>query len=150
MEYLCYFLVRKLMINSLSIIFPVFNEQSRIKNSLNKIKRFIKFSKLKYIEVIFIDDGSTDNTYSIINNFILAFKNNKKIRLFLLKNSKNFGKGHSLKKGILSARAEWLLTSDIDLSVNIDQYQKWFKKKLPEKNFFIYFASRRATRFLSS
>jgi len=130
------------MINSLSIVFPVFNEQSRIKNSLNKIKKFIKFSKLKYIEVIFIDDGSTDRTYFIINNFILAFKNNKKIRLFLIKNSKNLGKGHSLKRGILQARAEWILTSDIDLSVNINQYQEWFKKKLLEKNCFIYFASR--------
>ena len=40
------------MIKSLSIIFPVFNEQLRINNSLNKIKKFIKVSKLKYIEII--------------------------------------------------------------------------------------------------
>jgi glycosyltransferase involved in cell wall biosynthesis len=54
------------MIKSLSIIFPVFNEQLRINNSLNKIKKFIKVSKLKYIEIIFIDDGSIDRTFSII------------------------------------------------------------------------------------
>jgi len=58
------------MINSLSIIFPVFNEQLRINNSLNKIEKFIKFSKLKCIEIIFVDDGSTDRTFSIIKNFI--------------------------------------------------------------------------------
>jgi dolichyl-phosphate beta-glucosyltransferase len=130
------------MINSLSIIFPVFNEQSRIKNSLNKIKKFIKFSKLKYIEIIFIDDGSTDKTYSIIKNFISTFKNNKKNRLLLLNNYKNFGKGHSLRKGIIHSRADWILTADIDLSVNINQYQKWFLNRESQKKFFIYFGSR--------
>lgn len=130
------------MINSLSIIFPVFNEQSRINNSLNKINKFIKVSKLKYLEIIFIDDGSTDRTFSIIKNFISAFKNNKKIRVLLIKNYRNFGKGYSLKKGILSARAEWILTTDIDLSVNINQYQKWFLNRISQKNYFIYFGSR--------
>ena len=81
------------MINSLSIIFPVYNEQLRINYSLNKIKKFIKFSKLKYIEIIFIDDGSTDGTFAIIKYFISQFKYNKKIKILLLKNYKNFGKG---------------------------------------------------------
>ena len=130
------------MINSLSIIFPVFNEESRINNSLNKINKFIKVSKLKYIEIIFIDDGSTDRTFSIIKNFTSEIKNNKKIRVLLIKNYRNFGKGHSLKKGILHSRAEWILTLDIDLSVNINHYQKWFLNRSSQKNYLIYFGSR--------
>jgi len=130
------------MIKSLSIIFPVFNEQLRINNSLNKIKKFIKVSKLKYIEIIFIDDGSIDRTFSIIKNFISAFKNNNKIRVILLKNYRNFGKGYSLRKGILHSRGEWILTADIDLSVNINQYEKWFLNSMSQKNYFIYFGSR--------
>lgn len=130
------------MINSLSIIFPVFNEQLRINSSLNKIKKFIIVSKLKYLEIIFIDDGSTDLTNSIIKNFISEFKKNKKIRLLLLKNYKNLGKGHSLRKGILHSRAEWILTSDIDLSVNIDYYKNWFLNRTSQKNYFVYFGSR--------
>jgi len=130
------------MINSLSIIFPVFNEQLRINNSLNKIKKFIKFSKLKYTEIIFIDDGSTDRTFFIIKNFISQFKNNKKIKILLIKNYRNFGKGYSLRKAILRSRAKWILTSDIDLSVNINQYQKWFLNRTSKKNYFIYFGSR--------
>ena len=130
------------MINSLSIIFPVFNEESRINNSLNKINKFIKVSKLKYIEIIFIDDGSTDKTFSIIKNFTSEIKNNKKIRVLLIKNHRNFGKGHSLKKGILHSRAEWILTLDIDLSVNINHYQKWFLNRSSQKNYLIYFGSR--------
>ena len=130
------------MINSLSINFPVFNEESRINNSLNKIKKFIKASKLKYLEIIFIDDGSTDRTSYIIKNFISAFKNNKKIRFLLLKNYRNFGKGYSLRKGIQRSRAEWILTADIDLSVNINQYKNWFFNRISENFFFIYFGSR--------
>lgn len=130
------------MINSLSIIFPVFNEQLRINSSLKKIKKFIKVSKLKYLEIIFIDDGSTDQSFYIIKNFILKFKKYKKIKLLLLKNYRNLGKGHSLKKGILHSRAEWILTSDIDLSVNIDHYKKWFLNRTSQKNYFIYFGSR--------
>jgi dolichyl-phosphate beta-glucosyltransferase len=130
------------MINSLSIIFPVFNEELRINNSLNKINKCIKVSKLKYLEIIFIDDGSTDKTLSIIKNFISEIKNNKKIRVLLIKNYRNFGKGYSLKKGILHSRAEWILTLDIDLSVNINQYQKWFLNRKSQKKYLIYFGSR--------
>ncbi len=128
------------MIDSLSVIFPVFNEQSRINYSLNKIKKFILSSNLKFLEIIFIDDGSTDKTYFIIKNFICSFKNSK-IRLILLKNYKNFGKGFALKKGVKYSSAKWVLTSDIDLSVNINYYNKWFKHYKPKK-YSIYFASR--------
>lgn len=130
------------MIDSLSIIFPVFNEQLRINNSLNKIKKFIAYSKLKYLEIIFIDDGSEDKTYFVIKNFISSFSYNKKIKLVLLKNYRNFGKGYSLKKGVKYSRAYWILTSDIDFSVNINQFQKWFADTASEKNYSIYFGSR--------
>jgi len=135
-------LEKKLMINSLSIIFPLFNEQLRINNSLNKIKKFISNSRLKYLEIIFIDDGSKDETYSIIKNFILSFKKSKKIKFILLKNYKNLGKGYSLKRGVKHCRAEWILTSDIDLSVDLNYFYKWFRNKILERDYFIYFGSR--------
>ena len=50
------------MIKSLSIIIPFFNEQKRIGGNLIKIKQFIKNNyKINY-EIIFVDDGSTDNS----------------------------------------------------------------------------------------
>jgi len=130
------------MINSLSIIFPVFNEQNRINNSLNKLKKFIFISKIEFLEIIFIDDGSKDKTYFIIQNFIERFKFNKNINIYLLKNIKNFGKGYSLKKGVAYSKAEWILTVDIDLSVDLNQLDQWNKNKLLNNNCFIYFGSR--------
>jgi dolichyl-phosphate beta-glucosyltransferase len=131
------------MIDSISLIFPVFNEQLRIDNSLNKIKKFIDSTKLQYVEIIFIDDGSTDKTYLIIKNFFFKILK-KNVKLILLKNNKNYGKGYSLKKGVAYSNAKWVLTLDIDLSVNINQFQKWSLNNLslPKQNYYIYLGSR--------
>ena len=50
------------MIKSLSIIIPFFNEKERVKSSLIEIKKFIKKNRKIKIEVLLVDDGSTDNT----------------------------------------------------------------------------------------
>ena len=60
------------MIKSLSIIFPVFNEESRLKSSFRHIASFLKKKKKFKIEIIFVDDGSKDNSYNLIDQFILV------------------------------------------------------------------------------
>ena len=64
------------IINSISIILPIYNEEKRLKKSLNNFL-FIKekFGKIK-TEFILINDGSSDDTDNIIKNFI---KKKKKI-----------------------------------------------------------------------
>ena len=63
-----------IMIKSLSIIFPIFNEELRLKSSFNHIKSFLKNEKKIKIEIIFVDDGSKDNSYRLIHRFINSFK----------------------------------------------------------------------------
>ena len=58
------------MIKSLSIIFPVFNEESRLKSSFRHIVSFLKKKKKSKFEIIFVDDGSKDDSYNLINKFI--------------------------------------------------------------------------------
>ena len=60
---------------SLSIIIPLYNEQERILKSLAILKKFFEQSKKREIEIIFVSDGSTDQTNDIIRLFI---KENKK------------------------------------------------------------------------
>ena len=68
---------------SLSIIIPLYNEEKRLKKTITILKKFIKKFKKKKIEIIFVDDGSTDETITILKrmNFIksknLKKKNNK-------------------------------------------------------------------------
>jgi len=131
------------MIKSLSIIFPVFNEELRLKSSFNHIRSFLKKEKKFKIEIIFADDGSQDNSYNLIVNFIKSFRSNKKIKIKVVKLKKNLGKGGALKLGVKSAKHDWILTSDIDMSVSLFQFTDWVKQKSINKKFFVYFGSRK-------
>ena len=134
------------MIKSLSIIFPVFNEELRLKSSFNHIRSFLKKKKKFKTEIIFADDGSQDNSYNLIVQFIKGFKSNKKIKIKVIKLKKNLGKGGALKLGIKSAKHDWILTSDIDMSVSLFQFTDWINQKLINEKFFVYFGSRKHER----
>ena len=134
------------MIKSLSIIFPVFNEKLRLKSSFNHILSFLKKKKKFKIEIIFVDDGSKDNSYSLINEFIKncrSSKINNKVKFQIIKSKKNLGKGSALKLGVNKARYDWILTTDIDMSVSLFQICNWMEKKLLNKKYFVYFGSRK-------
>lgn len=105
---------------SLSIIIPAFNESKRIQFALKTIVQYLE-NRFDY-EIIVIDDGSTDNTFDSVMEII---KNNQKIKY--LKNEKNYGKGFSIKKGMLCAKKEYLLFSDADLSTPIEEVEKLIK-----------------------
>jgi len=131
------------MIKSLSIIFPVFNEELRLKSSFNHIISFLKKKKKFKVEIIFVDDGSQDNSYNLINKFIKSFKPNKKIEIKVVKLKINLGKGGALKLGVKYAKHNWILTTDIDMSVSLFQFIDWANKKLINEKYFVYFGSRR-------
>tara|TARA_Y100000590_G_scaffold152753_1_gene175399 strand:- start:3582 stop:4298 length:717 start_codon:yes stop_codon:yes gene_type:complete len=125
---------------SLSIIIPLYNEERRIFKSLTKIKKFINQNKKKKIEIIFVSDGSSDQTNKIIDFFI---KKNKRICKFnFIKYSKNIGKGHAVKKGVLKSKNSWILMCDADMSVDPNQFNEWFKSKKIINNKTAYFGSR--------
>lgn len=90
----------------ISIIIPVFNEEQ----SLNELhSRILECLKGK-MEIIFVDDGSTDSSLKIIEN--LAGKD-KRVKFVSL--GKNFGKSKALMAGIKNSKGEILVTIDADL-----------------------------------
>ena len=127
------------MIKTLSVILPLYNEEKRLKHLFIKINKFKYLNKNK-LEFIFVDDGSNDNSYLLIKNFIK--ENKKRIDLKLVSYQNNKGKGFALKKGIAKAKHDWIITVDIDLSVKLEQIKIWQKKKLISKEFKVYFGSR--------
>jgi dolichyl-phosphate beta-glucosyltransferase len=130
------------MIKSLSIIFPVFNEELRLNSSFIHITNFLKKKKEFKIEIIFVDDGSNDRSYNLITQYIKKSKKNKRITINVIRSLQNLGKGSALKLGIKSAKYEWILTTDIDMSVSLFQVCGWIKKKLINKKYFVYFGTR--------
>lgn len=124
--------------NNISLIIPLYNEENRLKKNLKFIQNFLK---KKNIEVIFVNDGSDDNSEKIIKKFIYKNKDKKFIKYISYK--KNVGKGYAIKKGVLSSKKKWILICDVDMSVKPNQVDIWYKKNYIKKKNEAYFASRK-------
>ncbi len=125
------------MIESISIIYPFYNEEKRINKTLQDIKNFNLSSKHLKKEFLLVNDGSTDKTVDIISSYI---KKNNNIKL--VNYNINRGKGFALKKGVEKAKYDWILTTDSDSSVSCFQLLEWINKKLINHKNHIYFGSR--------
>ena len=130
-------------IKELSIIFPIYNEEVRLKKNLYKItKLFDSFKSIK-IEIILVNDGSTDQTHKIINEYLDSFKKkNIRNKIKYIYYKKNMGKGYALKRGIEKTSKKWNLTCDIDFSANPVYIKKWIKLNYINKNRCCYIGSR--------
>lgn len=92
----------------LSIVIPVFNEEKTISKILKKIFD-IKIKKTP-IEVIVVDDGSSDKTLLKIKDFKSKVRNLK-----LIQHAKNMGKGSAVRTGVKNATGDYILIQDADL-----------------------------------
>ena len=99
-----------------SIIIPCYNEQSTIREIINKINSQSNVDIDK--EIIVIDDFSNDKTREILEKDL---KNNIHKVIF---NERNYGKGYSIKKGIESATGDCILIQDADLEYDPSDYTK--------------------------
>ncbi len=98
----------------LSIIIPCYNEEKTIKEIIDKVNEQKNIEK----EIIVVDDFSTDNTKTILEN---ELKNN--INKIII-NTKNYGKGYSIRKGIEEATGDFILIQDADLEYDPSDYVK--------------------------
>jgi len=129
-------------INSLSIVIPFYNEKKRLHLAFKNIKIFLRKNFISKIEILFIDDGSNDGGYLMINNFFNNLKKSKNFSHKLLRIKKNSGKGYAIKKGCLAAKNKWILTTDLDFSVPLIHVNYWIKKKIISSENDIFFGSR--------
>jgi dolichyl-phosphate beta-glucosyltransferase len=109
----------------LSIIIPAYNEEHRLPSSLEKIIQFIDRCGYQ-AEVIVVDDGSTDRTVEIVQQFQ---KNSNLVKLVQLQHG---GKGHAVRAGMLQAEGEFLFLADSDLSMPIDELPKFLPPALDD------------------
>ena len=93
---------------NLSIVIPAYNEEESISELIASIKNNVT-SSIKY-EVIIVDDGSTDNTWKIIENQVNENNFLKGIRFL-----KNYGKSAALDIGFKNSSGEVIITMDADL-----------------------------------
>jgi len=105
----------------LSIVIPAYNEEKRLPTALARIQDYFtaKESGLDGIEIIVVDDGSTDSTRAIAEEW------SRRIRcLRVVSNGQNRGKGYSVRHGMREARGRIGLFADADLSSPIQESAK--------------------------
>lgn len=112
----------------LSIIIPVFNEEKTIE----KVIRTLLKTKINAdVEIIVVDDGSTDKTP--IN---LKKQKNKNLRIFY--HSKNKGKGAAIMTGMKKALGEYILIQDADLEYDPKYINSLLKPIYSKKTHVVY------------
>ena len=100
---------------ALSIVVPAFNEAARIAETLTTLREHFARSE-ESVELIVVDDGSTDATAGIVRAFDAT-----PLSLLLLKSEPNYGKGHAVRVGVAASLGELVAFCDADLSTPIDE-----------------------------
>lgn len=118
-----------------SIIIPAYNEEKRLPNTLEQVFRFLEEQSYTS-EVIVVENGSNDRTYETAKEFTKQHKN-----LHLIHDAQR-GKGGAVQRGVREARGEYVLFCDADLSMPVEEINKFLPPAL--NDFDIAIASREA------
>jgi len=103
---------------SLSIIVPIFNEENTLIKILNKIQYLNDYCNL---EVVLVNDGSTDKTKKIIND-------NKNLYSKFVNLEKNCGKGKAVIEGLKISTGDYLIIQDADLEYDPRDIVRFIEK----------------------
>ncbi|MFH2021030.1 MAG: glycosyltransferase family 2 protein [archaeon] len=106
----------------LSVVIPAYNEKENIPELYSRLSPVLKGLKITY-EIIFIDDGSKDGTFSEMEKLA---KKDKSVKV--IKFRKNFGQTASWKAGFDNANGELIITMDADLQNDPKDIPNMLKK----------------------
>lgn len=107
---------------NLSVVMPAYNEEYNLRTGvLDSVYDFLEAQKYSW-EILFVDDGSTDKTVKIAEEFAKGHKN------FTVMKEPHRGKGGTVIAGVLRAKGEIVLFTDTDQATPIDQLEKFLPK----------------------
>lgn len=109
----------------LSVVIPSYNEMANLqKGTLGKVRHYLEKQKYDY-EIIVVDDGSNDGSREFVKK---VARDNKKVTL--IENS-HTGKAGAVTTGVLAAKGDYILFTDMDQATPIEEVEKllpFFKK----------------------
>jgi len=106
----------------LSVVIPAYNEEYNLRTGvLDSVYDFLAEQKYSW-EIIFVNDGSTDNTVTLAKDFSQKHDN------FTVMDEPHRGKGGTVIAGITKAKGEIILFTDTDQATPIDQLEKVLPK----------------------
>lgn len=107
----------------LSVILTCLNQEKVLEQSVEEIRKVLNTNKLKY-EIVIVDDGSTDSTYSIMKGLEKKYNN-----IMLFKHPQNIGRGRAVSNGFKVAKGKFVGFLDTDLELH-PKYIPMFIKEL--------------------
>ena len=111
----------------ITVVVPLYNEEESLPELAGWITKVCTESNLSY-EVIFVDDGSADNSWNVVESLIKGNNNYKGIKF-----RRNYGKSAALNKGFEAAKGDIVITMDADLQDSPDEIPG-LAKMIREKN----------------
>ncbi|MFD2916135.1 glycosyltransferase family 2 protein [Psychroserpens luteus] len=112
---------------NISVVIPLLNEQESITELHDWIAKVMQSNRFSY-EIIFIDDGSTDDSWATIMALSQKDENVKGIRFL-----KNFGKSQALHAGFAKAEGDVIITMDADLQDNPEEIPELYNMIVVDK-----------------
>lgn len=106
---------------NLSIVIPLLNEQESLPELHNWIVKVMNTHNFSY-EILFIDDGSTDESWNVISKLSQENPNIKGIRFL-----RNYGKSQALHAGFAKSQGDVVITMDADLQDSPDEIPELFR-----------------------
>ena len=104
----------------LTIVIPAYNEERRLPPALERVAEFLRGQPFRS-EVLVVENGSTDATSQAVETFIAETVYARTIRSSSGCLHSEKGKGNAVRHGVLAGRGEYLLISDTDLAVPIEE-----------------------------
>jgi glycosyltransferase involved in cell wall biosynthesis len=108
----------------LSVIIPAYNEEQRLPQTLAQVAAFLQTQTYSY-EVIVVENGSTDGTLALAEDFAAGHENVR-----VMQSSK--GKGMAVRSGMLAAKGDYRFMCDADLSMPIEELTRFIPPVGPE------------------
>ena len=105
----------------LSVVVPAYNEEKRFLDGFKHYLSYLKKQKYPW-ELIFVDDGSRDQTLSLIKKSAKDYPQVKVVHY-----GTNRGKGYAIIQGVKAAKGNYILFTDIDHSVPIDTIDSFYR-----------------------
>lgn len=116
---------------TISLIIPIYNEGERIQKLISSLKGGFSYNGLKLTQVIFSNDGSTDNTLAILKKEKKELERVLNAKVQIVTYLKNKGRGYAIRYAGLIAKGDYVLYADADFSIplsNIKRFMPFIKQ----------------------
>ena len=110
---------------TISLIIPTYNEDGRIKRTIETLKQGVYFYGQNLKEIIFSDDGSTDETLRLIKRARKSIEKSVNAKVKIISYEKNKGRGYAIRQAALYAKGDYILYADADFSIPLENLKKF-------------------------